>query len=237
MIMKPGVHHMLSLLVVGTLPVGLSTTSGDLSEMNLSVTGSDGQYALISRGCNGQVYDRQEIPLREYSIGLDKRFSTGVRIGIIGSYVRCRNEVFDEGIARDLEFTAINPYVNIEGVGGAFGFGYFRSSSVLPRLGNKVRPSGYLRLGRPEKVYIDLRYLHSAPIMTGGYWQIGYGGAAAPGLGLWIGVGKGPHDKIGFLVRSNVRLAYGFHLDLLGRVGRSERVSETGVSVGIRFQK
>jgi len=235
--MKPGIHHMVCLLVVGTLPIGISPPT-DLSETNISISGGAGQYAHITRGCDGSVLSKKRIPTREYSVSFDRIDKSGLRFGIIGSSLRSREEESSSATHEDLGFLEVNPYVGIEWKGAAFCIGLVAMPDGLPGMRrSRTIPSGYLRIGNRRSFYVDLRFMQTPSALTASYVQLGLGADPDSGMGTWFGVGAAPHDKIGFLARFDLHMSRQVHLDLTARLGGSEGVSESGISVGVRYRR
>jgi hypothetical protein len=101
---------------------------------------------------------------------------------------------------------------------------------------NKNLPSFYLRVGKPRVVYFDASFLHTSPLLSDGYLTMGLGFNRNPKVGWWLGLGGVPQDKSGLIARTNIRLQQHLGLGILARIGGSEGISESAVSVGVTYQ-
>jgi hypothetical protein len=139
--MKPKTNRMLCLLFMSALPIGFTPAPDDSSETNLQLWGGAGQYALITRGCNNEILDKQKIPFSEVNAALDYKSASPVRMGIHGSYIRSKKE--GEQVTYNTptnmshtqlistEIFAVNPFINLEWKKFAFGAGYLWANDHL----------------------------------------------------------------------------------------------------------
>jgi hypothetical protein len=229
-------------LLLGYYTVGLNTAPADTTapqdrEFNVRVLGGAGEYADITRGCSGNVLHKEKIPFREVGASVDFKEKHG-RVGIRIHYFRLRDSellVGSEPGHRGRDGLAVNPFAVLEGKYVAVGGGYFHAFNGLPDFeDDKSLPSFYLRLG-PEKLYLDLAFLHAMPLLTGGYGRLGVGSRAKPGLDWWVGIGAGPYDGWGFHADADIRVRPDLHLSLVGRFGVSEHVNEGALALGFRY--
>jgi hypothetical protein len=247
--MKLKTNRLLCTLFMAALPIGFTPAPDDSSETNFQLWGGAGQYALITRGCNNEILDKQEIPFSEVSAALDYKSASPVRAGVRGSYIRSKKEseqVFsgESGNYRyrhkliSTEIFAVNPFVNLEWKNFAFGTGYLWANDHLDA-GNNIDKnlfSLYLRVGNPRTAYVDASFLHTSPLLSDGYLKMGLGSNRNPKVGWWLGLGGLPQDKAGLIARTNIRLRQHLGLGILARIGGSEGVSESAVSLGVTYQ-
>ena len=244
--------RLLLLSFVGALPLQITTTSNDSTETNFRVAGGFGQYAYVSRGCEGNVLDKERIPFSEFGVSVDHKTKTPLRLGINATYIHTRKErdlegyysygYYDEryaGNKRSREILAVNPFINAEWKYFALGGGYFGANGpIFDRNddSNEQFFSGYLRIGNIRSTYFDVSIFHTAPVYSGSYFKLGLGYRPNPALGWWLGIGGLPYDKIGFMVKTDVRLRQHLSLDALIRLGGSEGISESAAGFGLTYK-
>jgi len=262
--MKPKINHLLCSLFMAALPIGFTPAPDDSTETNLQLWGGAGQYALISRGCDNEVLEKQRIPFQEVSASLDYKTASPVRVGIRGSYIRSKRKlgesIYDaqakmyhtQLIATDI--FAVNPFINLEGEKFTFGAGYLWANNHLDtgNASGKQFPSIYMRIGNflplfvdqnrsifTENLYsyyVDFSFLHTAPLLSDGYLKMGVGFNMDPNVEWWLGWGWLPQDKFGFIARANIRLRQHLYFGALARIGSSEGISESAVSLGLTYR-
>ena len=227
-------------ILIGTLPIAI-IPEPDSTVTNIGISGNLGQFAEISRGCSGEVLEKNAIPLREVDASIDHKTRTAVRIGIRSAYLVSEEEgntypyegSYQRRFTRSEHF-AINPFLNFDWRYVAIGGGYcwinphfFKTESI---------PSGYLRLGNLNTYYIDASLYQTMPLFSGGIFKIGIGSNKHPEFGWWIGTGAGIYDRAGFMAKTNIRLQPDLFLDTFLRLGSSENISEYSVGLGLRYQ-
>jgi hypothetical protein len=241
----------LSLIFLLPLVVGVETGKKDSSETNIKLAGGAGSYAYISRGCGGQVLEKHKIPFEDFGFSFDHKFKFPVRVGLRGGNIweKGRHSL-DEGnsVSKRITNFYVNPDIALEwryfGIGGGFfsamkdlcwGSGYVGYEGRPSTMRNS--PSGHLRLGSPT-LYFSIHMMESVPLYSGGgYLDLGLGGKAGRRVSYWLGLGTpGPFDTGGFLLKTNIKLKGNWHLDLAGRLGESEGISENAVSFGLNYR-
>ncbi len=78
--------------LLGVMPFGIIPVSNDSTEANFQLLGGAGQYALISRGCEGQVLEKHKIPFKEYGAAIDYKTASPVRLGVNSAYIFTREQ-------------------------------------------------------------------------------------------------------------------------------------------------
>ncbi len=254
--MRPQIHHRAMLLLLGVLPLQVDLAPQDSGNTTVQLYGGLGQYALVNRGCEGQVLSKHAIPFQELSAGVEHKTASPVRLGIRSSYILDKKETFSgesyydpsrqayfsrtEFVAR--ENLTINPYLNLEWKPIGIGGGYFWSRSPLTAGENSEDVdsplSAYLRLGSRRALYFSSSFLHHIPVYTGGYFQLGLGSGKNPNFDWWLGWGfAGPYDGPDIaLFKSDIRLQRHFTLNVLGRAGFTEGISESAIGIGLTYR-
>lgn len=240
--MKLTLKNGFAFLFLCLLPLEIDPTSKDSTETSVRFVWGRGQYALIRRGCEGQVLEKHEVPFSEFGASFEHKFASPVRLGIRGSYLFDKKQIWElrtRFVSR--EIVAINPFANLEWKYFALGGGYFWAKHPLPAMEQtEIEPSvsGYLRLGNPRTFYFSSSLFHGIPLYSGGYFQFGLGSRKNPNFDWWLGWGlAGPYDGGGLLlVKTNIRLQRQFYLNVLTRIGQSEGIAEGAVSLGLSYQ-
>jgi len=227
----------LGFLFLLPLVVGVQVGKNDSTETNIKVAGGAGSYAYITRGCEGQVLTKDKVPFKDFGFSLDHKFRFPVRVGLRGGNIWERNRYYPD---KRITNSYLNPNLSFEWRRFGIGAGPFFAQKDLPtREGGKLRRnslSWHLRLGSP-KLYFSIHMLESVPLYSGGgYINLGLGGASRK-VSYWFGLGiRGPYDTEGFLIKTNFKLKENWYLDLAGRLGQSEGVSESAVSFGLNYK-
>jgi hypothetical protein len=233
----------LGILFLLPLVVGIQGSNKDSSETNIKLAGGTGSYAYITRGCEGQVLTKNKIPFNDLGFSLDHKFASPVRVGLRGGNIWERNRYSFEGIDSPSEKITnfyINPDLSLEWKWFSIGAGLFSAEKDLywRDMGSARKlPSGHLRLGSPQ-LYLSAHLLESVPLYSGGgYLNLGFGGEASRRVSFWLGLGvTGPYDIGGFLIKTNIKVKGNWRLDLAGRLGSSEGISENAFSFGLNYR-
>jgi hypothetical protein len=212
-----------------------------------------GQYAHISRGCEGNVLDKEEIPFKEIGVSIDHKTRSPFRLGIQSSYIstKTKSEMVEyhdqysgyyEKYSREnnpIGIFTVNPFVNAEWKNIAIGVGYFGASRPIIEEtdhSNEHHLSGYLRIGNIRSVYADASFFYATPVFSGNCFKLGLGFGSTPAFGMWFGLGTGPYDRVGLLFKTNIRLQQHLYLDTLIRLGNSENLWENAVGLGLTYR-
>jgi hypothetical protein len=134
----------------------------------------------------------------------------------------------------------VNPDLSFESKWIGIGAGPFFARDILygtegSDWGNTL-PSWHLRLGTQES-YFSINMLEDLPLYSGGdYINIGFGTVIKP-VSWWVGLGiTGPYDNVGFVTKTSWRVHRNWYLDIGGRLGGSEGISENAVSMGLNYR-
>ncbi|MFX0139897.1 MAG: hypothetical protein ACFFDN_40020 [Candidatus Hodarchaeota archaeon] len=231
----------------------IAITSKDSTETNFRVTGGLGQYAHISRGCAGNVLEKEKIPFNEIGVSIDHKTKSPFRLGLNSSYIFTRQpgELVDayhpvHGYSRrwshdnpPIGIFTVNPFINAEWKYFAIGGGYFGSTRELDvPYEEKFFHffSGYIRIGNIRKFYVDGYLFHTTHIYSNNFIGLGLGFRLNPNVGWWFGGGFGQYDKGGFLMKTDIRIRSNLYLDTLIRLGESEGISENAIGLGLTYK-
>src|SRR5262245_34579684 len=225
-------------------PHGDSSATVTLSDgTRLEVYGGAGEYAFISRGCEGAVAQRRPVSFHDVGGAIEQGLgATGVSIGARGGWMKddfaSTEEGIDPGLAgvvietpRDvIENKYVNPYITYEKPGGSVGLGWVIHDKEFITAGEHARTeeqhqlndfSGHLRMGS-ERRYFAVRWMESVPIYSGGgYLTIGVGGHPAGGpLSLCMGLAAGgPYEGAGIVIQTDYPVADGLNVVIRSRLG------------------
>ena len=233
-------------LLLLVLPIGQQPTSIDSSQTTLEIIGSIGQFANISRGCEGNISGKEKVPIEEVGLSIDHKFTAPIRIGVRGSYFTAENtkDFYDQDTGSFSEHTvsseilSLNPFFAIEGQRIAVGMGALWTDLSLTdsRIEHDLMPSVMLRLGSLQEQYFTISVLHPSPLLSEGFLSVGTGSQRHRHFQWWIGAGIGPYDKFGISSKSSIKLHQGLSMSLFGRFGGSEGIRESVVGVGLRYR-
>lgn len=227
----------LGFLFILPLVVGAQVGENDSSMTNIKFGGGAGSYAYVTRGCEGQVIRKKRIPFRDIGFSFDHKFKFPVRVGLRGGHIWDKTVYSpDETITNFY----LNPHVSLELRSFGIGAGLCSAQKELSakKSGSETTlPSWHLRLGS-RKLYFSIHMLENVPIYSGGgFVNLGFGGRAGRETSCWFGVSSPrPYDGLGFLVKTNFKLQGNWYLDLAGRLGQSEGVSESAFSLGLNYR-
>ena len=221
--------------------VGVQGNNKDSTVTNIKLAVGTGSYAYITRGCEGQVISKNKVPFKDLGFSLDHKFKFPVRVGLKGGNIWERYSLeevnLQSGTATNFY---INPDISLEWKWFGIGAGLFSAEKDLywrdMGLARNL-PSGHLRLGSPQ-LYLSAHLMESVPLYSGGgYLNFGLGGQASRRVSYWLGIGvTGPYDNGGFLIKTNIQVKGNWHLDLAGRLGQSQGISENALSFGINYR-
>lgn len=256
--MNTKIKKVLIFTFLGVLPLQITTTSKDSTETNFRVTGGLGQYAHIRRGCAGEVYEKEKIPFREIGVSIDHKTKTPFRLGINSGYIFTKkksemvyyydpvHDYYSRRWSHDnppIGIFTINPFINVEWKHFAIGGGYFGSSRAIMDNDDGSDNdsfehffSGYIRIGNIRSFYVDASLFHTTLIFSGSHIKLGLGFRPFPNVGWWFGVGDQPYDKIGLIMKTDIRIRSHLYLDALIRLGDSEGITESAVGLGLTYK-
>jgi hypothetical protein len=232
----------LALLPVGVeVPGALDSTDASESETRLSLGLGAGQYAVVARGCEGNVLREQAMRYRDAGAGLEHRFSgpgvIGVRAGVL------REEVEGDSIlileVQDRTNAYVNPYVAWEGRRVGLGLGWVAAREEFPSGGGdlvKMPVSAHLRVGNPRGFAVAMHLMESMPLYSGGGEFELLAEIQKTRADFRVGMsGPGPFDRGGAIFHGGYRVAPGTRLELQMRIGQAASTTEYGL--GLRLDQ
>lgn len=222
----------------------------------IEVFAGTGEYAFITRGCNGSILSQRPVTFRDAGAAVEQRLGrSGLSAGVRGGWMRddiagianvdpYAGTVTDERI--QIENRYANPYLTFERSRGSVGFGWvWHDKEFISATGgmhdetdralNDV--SWHLRIGSDRR-YFAVRWMEAVPLYSGGgYLLIGLGGRPGGGaLSLYRGMGAGgPYEGAGLLIQSDYRLPSGITAGVRSRLGYSGNHGASGVSIGVGY--
>lgn len=229
------------------LPVGIEvpesrdSTASAAGETRFSLALGAGSYALIQRGCEGQVIGREPVGFREAGGQIEHRFRGPFVIGARGGLLR---DAFGEPVPPSLQDSPtavrtnsyINPYIAVEGepIGVGLGWMAARRDFILTDYDfTRIRLSFHARLGNPEHFAVAALFMEAVPLYSGGgYGELGVVFAPGSRADGWVGLSAGgPFDGTGIAIRGGYRMTPASRLALQLRLGESGGASQSGISL------
>lgn len=233
------------LLFLFPLVVGVQGEGPDSSETNFKLAGGAGSYAYVSRGCAGEVLNKQKIPYADGGFSIDHKFKFPLRIGFRGGFVREHSRSsWEQAYSPDGGGTNFyfNPDLALDWKYFGIGTGFFSAQKDLYwrdiGIGHARKfPSGHIRVGN-TRFYFSAHLMESVPLYSGGgYLNSGIGGKVSRNVSYWLGWGiTGPYDANGFLIKTDFEFKKNWQINLAGRLGRSQGISENAVSLGLSYR-
>lgn len=222
----------------------------------LEIAAGAGEYAFVSRGCEGQIVEQRPAAFRDAAARVQVPLghagaALGVRAGIVrddfsggeGSVI----PVFPGSSGPD-RIVAINRYVNpyftFEPPGGSVGMGWVAHEHEFPTAGEGAREqsahplndiSWHVRLGS-ERHHFEARWMEGVPLYSdGGYLTLGVGGRPVGGPWTFFGgLGAGgPYEGAGLALRAGRTWDSGWNVSVRSRLGRSGDANASGAAVGV----
>ena len=209
---------MVTLPIVVEVPDSTDTARGDT---RFTLIGGLGRYAIIDRGCEGEVLRRHPGRFRELGAAIEHRIhqraapsshvALGVRVGTIRDHRTYRYTIRDYPTYTDRDTTyvvesnhaAFNPFVGLEAEKFGVGMGWVttdRGPAPRPTPGDYLSyrsppvsepMSFHLRAGSLERTYYRLSHREGLPFWTAGNFELGFGSRASSRLGLYVGLTSG----------------------------------------------
>jgi hypothetical protein len=240
------ITRILSFFAVLPLLIGVENDGKDSTETNLKIAGGLGSYTYVTRGCEGQVLTKDKIPFNDFGFSIDHKFRSPVKIGLRSGSISDKTPVsrvylddYDAYLFKDRTNFYFNPDFSLEWKGFGIGTGPFFAQKTLDvsedEKGGETFPSGHIRLGT-KKLYLSVSVLENVPLYSGGgYANMGMGFGIKSST-WWIGLSGGPYDAAGLVAKTSFKLFRNWHLDLAGRLGSSEGISENAMSMGLNYR-
>jgi hypothetical protein len=248
----------LSYLALGAFALSLSVVidadappESHGSATTVTVAGGTGHYAIIDRGCEGQVLNVKPVTFHDGAADIEHRFANGVTLGLRSGVVdeQAKNQgvatiltpvVHDSTVTTLDEHTNayVNPNIALEehvfGVG--VGWVHAQHGFELDQDRKRIDPSFHLRIGPLAGSYFRIGYMESVPLLSGGgYLDIGLGLHPARRLDVYAGLSTMPYDASGLTLRAAYRVLPNWALSARGRVGFSSNAPENGIAMGVTF--
>jgi len=239
------------LLAFVVVPIMIDAPPNDTTQTQTTVWGGLGQYALIERGCSGNILRERGIGFQEIGVKWSRDSRRG-EIGILAHAAWDRKEVEKEvwdthyGYSTVYHYPrralfAVNPFVEVNARYIGAGAGLLMSNTTLPKLNNEKAilflPSFHLRFGNLKMIYFDASFLQHPWLYSGNYLRIGLGSNKSRTFQPWFGLGFGPSDRLGLLYRGNILLSKGLWLHMLLRAGMSSSTPEPAIGLGITYSR
>lgn len=188
--------------------------------LQVEVAGGGGQFAIVSRGCNGEVLRVTRNQMLSGALVVEQRlpedFVIGVRAGTVRTTLHTTTQVYT-GLpgqpSRDTTLTDrysnpyVNPYVGFEGRWAGLGIGLLmgdRLSVITDDPPQRRRATWHARLGG-ERGRLTLRWKEDVPLESEGHLSVDLGfrpirtfeaGAFAGLFGLYDGVMLGLRGRL-----------------------------------------
>ncbi len=200
------------------LPAGRDTTAAGRTQVE--VAGGHGQFALVSRGCNGQVLNVTHSQLASGALAVEHRFPEDIVIGIrAGSVQTTRHEASIGFLGLDTLPPAsysnpyVNPWIGYDGREGGFGVGWLAADQAFMFSGQGIadrvvlresHTTWHVRLG-DERHRFTLRWMEDLPLESEGHLSADFGVHVDPRFetGFFVGL-VGPYDGTTLGMRGRV---------------------------------
>jgi len=205
------------------LPVSRDSSRTD--PLLVEVAGGGGQFAIVNRGCEGQVLRVTRNQLRSGALVVEHRlpedFVIGVRAGSVQTTRNTSTQVMI-GIPGQNPLDAerydhtkrysnryVNPYVGREGRRAGLGIGVMRADHPFVVGGGfnlEEQITGHLRLGG-DRHRLTLRWMEDVPLESEGHFSadLGFRPSRQLETGIFVGL-AGPYDGAMFGLRGRVWL-------------------------------
>ena len=237
------------------LPVAVEippdSTGRDRGNTRITAIGGIGTYALITRGCEGQVISSTPYDYREGAGAIEHEFPGGVAFGVRGGAVRQWNErtvaipkyTFPYGestavIRTEFDNEYIQPTVAIEEkmIGVGVGFIFAREPFIHQGGSSDPGPSFHLRIGRRDGVRFELNYMENLPLYSGGgYAELGFGMHPHQKVDFSLAMSTAPFDGLGLGAEVDYRIRPNWSVLGRARLGSSGGESQSGGALGISY--
>lgn len=227
----------------------------------IEIAAGTGEYAFVSRGCNGKVTRRHEAAFRDAAVRVQQPvghdgFAFGVRAGVMHDDLAGGDGVIPPAVPfpgepqpprQVSDNRYLNPYFVYEQPGGSVGMGYVWHEREFPTAGEGARQladrplndmSAHVRFG-PERNYFEVRWMEGMPLAAdGGFLTVGFGGRPEGGpWTLFTGLGAGgPYEGAGVAFRVGRDIG-DWNVGVRSRLGVSGGAAASGVGLGIQYSR
>lgn len=229
---------LIGVAAVAPLAVGPSGDFSDSSATRFAIAAGSGSYAVITRGCEGEVLSGYKRDFHDAAATVQHEFRGPLVLGVRAQQISGPPNVAGTG----LEQVLWNPHVALEwrsfGIGGGWVTpnGANQEYSGLDQL-DILPVSAHLRFGDLRRTYLSIQAMEDEPCYSsGGTFVVGIGARASSAVHLWFGVGGvTPYDGVGLLARTDIQVTPGLQASIGGRLGSSEGVSENAIRAGLSY--
>jgi hypothetical protein len=237
------------------LPVAVEVPAGRDSsasgaETRLSIGGGVGYYALIERGCEGQILRHTPVNYNDLGVALEHQFNPPIVIGVRGGRLNDRigppSDYSTSGTAGPYPPDYIrntsywNPYASLEWRKFGIGGGYMDADKPFVTSGGEFHNTftAHVRIGIVSQKYLLINWMEGVPLYgDGGYFGLGMGFRPHQNAQGFMGLNVGPFDGMGVSLKTDIWLSPSTALNLSGRLGGGGGQIQTGISAGITVRR
>ena len=262
--MHSGRALLLALTIVTPLSIQLHERGDTLATVTAAdgtqyeVVAGGGEYAFLTRGCNGEVIRRHPVSFHDAGMRVQvpiggRGLAVGVRAGVVRDDLAGGDGVVSpaEPLPGESQpprvityIRYVNPYVAFEPPGGSVGIGWVVHDHEFPTASEFAREmphrplndlSAHVRIGSPSK-YFEARWMEGVPVYSdGGYLSLGVGGHADHGpVSGFVGLAAGgPYEGAGLALRVGCDFPHGWRATVRSRIGKSSGTNASGIAVGV----
>ncbi len=257
-------NHWCLIALTALAPISVQVqTHGDTTTVIASdgtrfeVMGGVGEYAFISRGCEGEVIGKRPVSFRDLGGAVEHGIpGTGFSVGVRGGWMHDDIAgVTESGVVPasglgaeplEVENRYVNPYFTYERPRGSVGLGWVLHDKEFITTGEGARKqnehplndvSWHMRIGS-EQHYVAARWMEGVPLYSsGGYFTLGVGGHPDNGpVPLFVGLGAGgPYEGAGLVIQTGYDFPAGVTANVRTRLGTSGSENASGVSIGLSY--
>ena len=214
-------------VLAAAAPLAVSAPPHHATEIR--VAAGSGSYAVVARGCEGNVISKYRVDHDNVALDLSHKFPWPVRVGGRAGIVQIEHGGDPTRY--------VNPFVSLDWPGFSIGAGWARGNRRFPddEAGSfDHTASGHLRVGTP-KFYFSASHFEGVPLLADGYLEAGFGKGWRK-TQVWVGVAGLPTDKAGFVTKVDFNVAGGLSLNGTGRLGSSEGIPENSFALGLSYR-
>ncbi len=219
----------LALLLLSPYALEVGADSTDDKELWLAIAAGGGNYAEVSRDCEGNVHSVKHNPYSDFA-GAVRYRSSVLELGVAGGVTSGVHDdgagfmVYDANGPRWVEeehasLVYATPSIGIRtqyfGLEAGYLFPLNRSAlgstNKAPQAG---MPSGSLRIGSLDGTYFSTGVARNLPLLAGGgLVDAGLSSPIGPnGTRLWYGIGAYPYDNPVFSLKGDLGISRRFFL-------------------------
>jgi hypothetical protein len=221
-------------VLLATLPLAVdlpgSRDSSRTDNLQVEVAGGRGQFAFVSRGCNGEILNVTHNQLESGALVVEERLPNdlviGVRAGSVGTTLHDRTQVStgapyysyrDTMLAARYSNAYVNPYIGYEGDWAGLGVGFMKADHPLMLAEDSyhdVHTTWHLRFGNDEH-RLTLRWMEDVPLESEGHFSADLGfhppgklemGVFAGWIGPYDGTMLGLRGRVWFTPRAALQI-------------------------------